>query len=146
LEHARFKDQFEYTFIVDQELENSDYELPPMMVQPFIENAIWHGLRYRSGKGALEVNFKKVGENIEITISDNGIGMTKSKELKTQHQKKQNSLGMKNIHTRLALMNEIYNAGMTVEISETFAGAENPGATVKIRIPQLKLSENSKTR
>jgi sensor histidine kinase YesM len=146
LEHARFKDQFEYTFIVDQELENSDYELPPMMVQPFIENSIWHGLRYRSGKGALEVNFKKVGENIEITISDNGIGMTKSKELKTQHQKKQNSLGMKNIHTRLALMNEIYNAGMTVEISETFAGAENPGATVKIRIPQLKLSENSKTR
>lgn len=144
LEHARFKDQFEYTFTVDQELENSDYELPPMMLQPFIENAIWHGLRYRNGKGALEVNFKKVGENIEILISDNGIGMVKSKELKTQHQKKQNSLGMKNIHTRLALMNEIYNAGMTLHIIENQPGSENVGTTVKIRIPQHRISESLK--
>jgi sensor histidine kinase YesM len=145
LEHSRFKDQFEYQFQVDSSIEHSDFEIPPMMVQPFIENAIWHGLRYRKGKGHLLVHFSKNDETVEITISDDGIGLSKSKELKTQHQKKQNSLGMKNIHTRLALMNEIYHTNMRVEMSESNPGDEFPGLKVQIYIPQHKISESNKT-
>jgi len=136
LEHARFKDQFEYSFYIDDKLLNSDFELPPMMVQPFIENAIWHGLRYRSGGGSLNIHFSAANGSIEILISDNGIGIQKSKELKTIHQKKQNSMGMKNIYTRISLMNEIYNIGMAVNISEQNPGNENPGTLVKMLVPQ----------
>jgi LytS/YehU family sensor histidine kinase len=136
LEHARFKDQFEYKFEVDEDLENAEFQLPPMMVQPYIENAIWHGLRYRPGGGKLFIHFARAADRLQITIQDDGIGISQSKELKTTHQKKQHSLGMKNIGMRMQLMNEIYDAGMAVTVRETHAGAEFPGTTVSILIPQ----------
>ena len=143
LEHSRFKDQFEYSFEVDETLDNSEFQLPPMMVQPYIENAIWHGLRYREGSGHLEVRFFPEGENLLITIADNGIGIEKSKALKTKQQKKQHSLGMKNIGTRMTLMNEIYATNMEVQFSETHPKDENPGTTVRLCIPQHQLSKSN---
>ncbi len=136
LEHARFKHQFEYRFEVDAELENAEFQVPPMIVQPYIENAIWHGLRYRAGGGKLLIHFERVAHRLQITIQDDGIGIAKSKDLKTTHQKRQHSMGMKNIGMRMQLMNEIYHAGMHVEVDQTHAGAEYPGTTVRISIPQ----------
>ncbi len=136
LEHSRFKDKFNYELNIAEELQNAGFELPPMIVQPYLENAIWHGLRYREGMGSLHISFKMEGEQLMITIIDDGIGLQKSKEIKTLNQKKQVSLGMQNIRTRLELMNEIYSSGMSISVSESFPGAENVGATVKICIPQ----------
>jgi tetratricopeptide (TPR) repeat protein len=136
LEHARFKDQFEYRFEVDEALENSEFELPPMMVQPYIENAIWHGLRYRSGGGHLFIHFLRNKNELQITIQDDGIGIAQSKAIKTAQQKRQHSMGMKNIVTRIGLMNEIYGLEMTVAFTETHPGEEHPGTTVRITIPQ----------
>lgn len=135
LEHARFKHQFEYRFEVDEALESGEFELPPMIVQPYIENAIWHGLRYRKGGGNLSVHFQLREAALVITIADNGIGIAQSKAIKTAQQKRQHSLGMKNIGTRIALMNEIYGCKMQVQVAETEPGAENPGTTVQIVIP-----------
>ena len=150
LEHSRFKDEFEYDFEVDEALENADFELPPMMVQPYLENAIWHGLRYRDGLGKLSIHFEKAQDALQIKISDNGIGIEKSKALKTKQQKKQHSLGMKNIATRIALMNEIYGLDIQVQLSETASGSEEPGTTVYLRIPQSRKhnspSTSSKTK
>ena len=146
LEHARFSEQFSYVFEVDEKLENSEFELPPMMVQRYIENAIWHGLRYRKGPGKLHIHFQELNNRLSITIADDGIGIKQSKALKTMHQKMQNSLGMKNIGTRIALMNEIYGIGMEVNISETYPESENPGTTVNILIPQSRqASANSES-
>ncbi len=136
LEHARFKDQFAYRFEVDQALEGADFALPPMIVQPYIENAIWHGLRYRPAGGHLHIHFQLRQDRLTITIADDGIGIAQSKAIKTAQQKKQHSMGMKNIGTRMALMNEIYALGMTVTLAETHPGAEHPGTTVTIVIPQ----------
>lgn len=135
LEQARFREQFEYSFEVSPELRNSEFELPPMIVQPYLENAVWHGLRYRETKGHLWVSFVLAGEDLQITIRDNGIGVKKSKEIKTRSQKKQNSLGMRNIGTRVALLNEIYQSGIRIDVSETEPQAENAGVTVNIHIP-----------
>jgi tetratricopeptide (TPR) repeat protein len=138
LEHARFRDKFEYTLWVDEELDDSDYVLPPMIIQPYLENAVWHGLRYRESKGNLSIRFEHDALGMAVIINDNGIGMSKSCSIKTQNQKKQTSLGMQNIETRVRIVNELYNAGIKINISECDPGAENPGTQVKIFIPQLK--------
>ena len=84
LEHSRFKDKFDYSIEIDENLKISEYQIPPMLLQPYIENAVWHGLRYKKEKGFLKVAFlQKNEESICIAISDNGIGRKKSKELKT---------------------------------------------------------------
>lgn len=136
LEHARFQKQFSYTFEVDDDLHHSEFELPPMIVQPYIENAIWHGLRYRKEGGHLDVRMSREGDLLVITIEDDGIGIAKSRELKTAHQRKQSSLGMKNIATRIQLMNELHGTGMAVSLAEASPGNENPGVRVRITIPQ----------
>jgi hypothetical protein len=136
LEHSRFKNIFEYNLDIPELNEFSDFEIPPMIIQPYIENAIWHGLRYRNGGGLLNIRIDAEGNALKIIIEDNGIGMKKSKELKTKNQKKQNSLGMKNIQTRVELMNEIYQRNIEISITELNPQDEYPGTHVQIIIPQ----------
>ena len=145
LEHSRFKDKFTYELVISEDLQNLGFELPPMIIQPYLENAIWHGLRYRDGLGKLNISFELLNENLIITIIDDGIGLAKSKEIKTLNQMKQASLGMQNIRTRIQLMNEIYKTDMKISISETFPGAENAGATVVIVIPQVTVMKAANT-
>lgn len=136
LEHSRFKDKFDYTFQVDDTIDTSDIELPPMIIQPFIENAVWHGLRYRNEKGLLEIGIHQKNEQLQITISDNGIGRKKSGELKTKNQKLQNSTGMQNIENRIAIMNELYKMNIKVSITDAYLDTENTGTCVEINIPK----------
>ena len=136
LEHSRFEEKFSYTFDVAESLGDSEFVLPPMILQPYLENAVWHGLRYLDDPGKLEIRFGQEGDALLVTIADNGIGLGKSKEIKTQNQKKQASLGMQNIETRVGIMNELFKSGIRIELQETETGAIHPGVTVKIFIPQ----------
>jgi len=121
LEHSRFKDKFDYELIVDEAIEQSQFLIPPMLLQPYVENAVWHGLRYKKEKGFLKVQLlKNVEEAIRIEISDNGIGREKSKELKTDYQKKQRSKGMQNIKQRIAILNEMYKDKVDVFIEDLY--------------------------
>jgi len=125
LEHFRFKDKFDYTINVDEKLKLSEFVIPPMLLQPYVENAVWHGLRYKEEKGNLTINFEHLDEeSIRISISDDGIGRKKSKELKTEHQKKQNSKGMGNIKKRITILNNMYKDKVDVEISNVFENEE----------------------
>lgn len=136
LEHARFSDKFDYTFAVDESVSSVDFELPPMLIQPYIENAVWHGLRYIEGKGRLDVNFTQVYDDLKVTISDNGIGRKKSAEIKTRNQKTQASVGTQNIENRIRIMNELYKFNIRVNVREAFPGSEQPGTHVEILIPK----------
>lgn len=119
LEHFRFQDKFDYTITVDKAINVQDYQIPPMLLQPYIENAVWHGLRYKEEKGTLDISItKKSKDEIIITIADNGIGREKSKELKTENQLKQNSKGMGNIKKRVAILNEMYKDKVDVFIGD----------------------------
>ena len=119
LEHSRFPDKFEYKVAVDQDIDVAAYEIPPMLLQPYIENAIWHGLRYKEEKGYLNIEVKqKDKDSIVIAISDNGIGRKKSAALKTMNQKKQKSKGMGNIKKRVAILNDMYKNKVDVYISD----------------------------
>lgn len=119
LEHFRFQDKFDYTITIDESINVEEFLIPPMLLQPYIENAVWHGLRYKDEKGNLSIALKKNGtDEIQIVIEDNGIGRVKSKELKTKHQKKQNSKGMGNIKKRVAILNEMYKDRVDVRIED----------------------------
>ncbi|SIS82815.1 Tetratricopeptide repeat-containing protein [Zobellia uliginosa] len=119
LEHSRFPDKFDYQLNVDKKIDVSAFEIPPMLLQPYIENAIWHGLRYKEDKGLLKIDVRPKGStSVEIVITDDGIGRKKSGQLKTQNQKKQKSKGMGNIKKRIAILNDMYKNKVDVTISD----------------------------
>ena len=119
LEHFRFKDKFDYNITVENNVDVHDFQIPPMLLQPYIENAVWHGLRYKETKGQLLINIKQLRKDeIIITITDDGIGREKSKAIKTDNQKKQNSKGMTNIKERVAILNEMYKDKVDVHIED----------------------------
>ncbi|WP_299125077.1 histidine kinase [uncultured Tenacibaculum sp.] len=119
LEHNRFKDKFEYLISVDEKIKLDTYTIPPMLLQPYIENAIWHGLRYKKEKGNLVISMNQYDEqSIVITIQDDGVGRKKSKEMKTKHQLKQKSKGMSTIQNRIAILNDMYKDRIAVSISD----------------------------
>ncbi|RMZ59143.1 histidine kinase [Chryseobacterium nematophagum] len=129
LEKTRFPDKFEYEITVDENLSMHSLQVPGMLVQPFLENAIWHGLRYRSEKGFLKLCFEKDSQNLKITIEDNGIGIEESKKQKTQHQKSREGRGMKNTLERIALLNDLYHQDIQCEITDK---KDEKGVLVKI--------------
>ncbi|NRD21241.1 histidine kinase [Winogradskyella eckloniae] len=134
LEHFRFQDKFDYTIDVDEAIDVEEFKIPPMLLQPYIENAVWHGLRYKTEKGHLNINIEpKSKDEITITIADDGIGRQRSKALKTDHQKKQNSKGMNNIKKRVAILNEMYKDKVDVTISD-FQELEDAGTEVVVTL------------
>ena len=119
MEHFRFKDKFEYTINIDKTIDIEAYQIPPMLLQPYIENAVWHGLRYKNDMGLLEISITKKQKGvIAITIADNGIGRKKSKSLKTQNQQKHNSKGLGNIKKRVSILNQMYKDKVDVYIDD----------------------------
>ena len=118
LEHSRFPDKFDYQVNIEESIDIGSFEIPPMLLQPYIENAIWHGLRYKEEKGFLKINVSQLHKDlIQIEIVDNGIGRKKSAALKTENQKKQKSKGMGNIRKRIAILNDMYKNKVDVSIS-----------------------------
>jgi LytS/YehU family sensor histidine kinase len=121
LEHSRFQDKFDYELTVDKQIDVGQFQIPPMLLQPYVENAVWHGLRYKEEKGFLKVELlRKDEESIQIIITDNGIGRKKSTELKTEYQKKKRSKGMQNIKQRIAILNEMYKDKVDVFIEDLY--------------------------
>ncbi len=134
LEHFRFKDKFDYVLNVSEDLRLSEFVIPPMLLQPYIENAVWHGLRYKEDKGLLEINFDQLdSETIKISIIDNGIGRKKSMEFKTENQKKQNSKGMGNIQKRILILNEMYKDKVDVTVENIFENGEGTKVTLILK-------------
>jgi len=134
LEHSRFSDKFDYQFDVSKELEAEQYLVPPMLIQPFIENAIWHGLRYRNDKGLLNVSVNKDKDAIKVLIQDNGIGRKKSEELKTKNQKEHASTGLKNIENRISIINQLYHTKIGLAIID-IEDEHETGTHVTLTIP-----------
>jgi len=135
LEHFRFRDKFEYQVEKNIDVNTYDLEIPPMLIQPFIENAVWHGLRYKEGKGNLKVGIDEKENHLLVTIQDDGIGRSRSKELKTTNQKKYKSTGLDNVSRRVALINEVYQKNYEIKVEDASVDNEDVGTLVTIKIP-----------
>ncbi len=118
LEKQRFPDQFNFNIELDESLDTDAVEIPNMIIQPQLENAIWHGLRYKEAKGNLNLRFRRSGEKLHIEIEDDGIGIAQSKALKTLNQKAHTSRGMHNTHERVVLLNELYKKQISIQITQ----------------------------
>lgn len=135
LEHLRFQDKFDYEITVDKNLDTEMTFVPNMLIQPHLENAIWHGLRYRETKGLLQLRFGIKNNKISVLIDDDGIGLTKSAELKTRNQKVHQSRGLTNTKERISLLNELYKSNIAFSITEKNSGTT--GTLVEITFPIL---------
>jgi len=133
LEHSRFSDKFDYEIDVDNKIDIAAFQIPPMLLQPYIENAIWHGLRYKEEKGFLKIKVRQVtNDMLEICIEDTGIGRKKSAALKTANQKKQKSKGMGNIKKRIQILNDMYKNRVDVSISDL--NTDQTGTRVSLKL------------
>lgn len=122
LEKTRFADKFDYEIEVDESLNTQNLKVPGMLIQPFLENAVWHGLRYRTDKGFLSLKFTKNNDLLKITIKDNGIGIEESKKQKTEHQKTREGRGMKNTLERIRLLNDLYKKNIVCTVKDSENG------------------------
>ncbi len=131
VENMRFKENIMYTFITDDSLSASSVHIPVMMLQPFVENAIWHGLLNKSGDKIITVSFS-VCENkyLYCIIEDNGIGRKTGKS--NLSGKKSLAIGF--ILQRLELLNKIHDLNCSLIIEDK---PLNRGTIVKITLPIL---------
>lgn len=134
LEHYRFRSKFDYEIKVDENVNAEAIQIPPMLIQPYIENAVWHGLRYKTEKGKLLLHFYRQNGNLVAEISDDGVGRQRSAELKTENQKKHHSTGLKNIEERLAIINKVYQSDYRVHIEDR----EIEGTRVTVHLPVME--------
>ncbi len=134
LEHSRFADKFDYTIELDPSIDVEAFQIPPMLLQPYIENAIWHGLRYKEEKGFLRIHLNSLDQDtLKIEIIDNGIGRAKSARLKTNNQKKQKSKGMGNIKKRIGILNEMHRNKIAVEVTDYQKDGSGTVVSLKLR-------------
>lgn len=113
LEALRFQDKFDYRLEVDDALDLYHTPVPNMLLQPFVENAIWHGLRYKDTKGLLEISIMQTGDRLTAVVKDDGIGVAASQRIKTRNQQTYKSRGIKNTQERIATLNKLYGCDIT---------------------------------
>ena len=138
LEQQRFNQKFDYSIHINPDIEASDHWIPNMILQPHLENSIWHGIRYIETKGEISISISKTKDYLLIQIEDNGIGVEKSKKLKTTHQKQITGRGSSNVKERIQILNELYNYDIHLEEKEK-SKINLSGMIYKLRIP-LKLN------
>jgi ligand-binding sensor domain-containing protein/two-component sensor histidine kinase len=139
MESMRFKNKFRYTINVDETLDKESIVMPPMLIQPYVENAIWHGLMTKSNgeEAKVELGIHKQDDNLLCIISDNGIGRKRAAELKEKkvinHKR---SMGMQITQDRMEIINKLYNLNTSVRIfdMENEKG-EATGTRVELTIP-----------
>jgi len=139
LEKMRFDESFDFEFKISSEINTSHVKIPSMLLQPFVENAIWHGLMHKDGYKKLSIEVLQEKEKlIKISIEDNGIGRRQAKEIK-KTDSEHKSYGIKITQKRIELMNKKFNIGdqsSKIEIHDIEDSKENiTGTIVNVFIP-----------
>ncbi|MHC1776792.1 MAG: two-component regulator propeller domain-containing protein [Lentimicrobium sp.] len=138
LESLRFQQKFEYNLVVDLSIDSSACFIPAFLIQPFVENAIWHGIMGLEVTGRIDIEFQKDLNKITCIVEDNGIGRQRSMELKTPVQKAKQSYGIALVVSRLELLNNLYNIDMKIQFVDLFAENGQPSGTrVIIQLPMI---------
>jgi sensor histidine kinase YesM len=106
IERLRFDNKFDYEVVVDPKIDEEFMEIPPMIIQPFVENAILHGLIHSAEEGHISVNLILRSNYIFCTIEDNGVGREKAQKIKDESGIKRKSRGMLITRERLEVLNK----------------------------------------
>jgi sensor histidine kinase YesM len=136
LESLRFEHKFEYKIIVDNDVDTTILKLPPLIIQPYAENAIWHGLMHKKEKGHLEIEIYHQEKILFCKITDDGIGRKKAAELKSKSSLTHKSMGMHVTANRIQVLQEQNQENTSISINDLLLPDGSPGGTeVLIQIP-----------
>ena len=137
LEAMRFKDKVKYQINVAPEIDQQYIDIPPLLLQPYVENAIWHGLMHKKNGGNIRVDVSLLTEHcLQIEITDDGIGRELAAEYKSKSATRQKSFGLKMTSERIDIINQVYKINADVQISDMKDGMNNSmGTKVIIKIP-----------
>jgi sensor histidine kinase YesM len=134
LERLRCEEKFNFKIKCDDELDADDIQVPPMLLQPFVENAIWHGLTHKESEGHLLINIKQENSTLVCIIADDGVGRKRSAELKNKSGHK--SMGMKITESRIAMIKKMSGENKSIEIRDLVdADGNAAGTEVILKIP-----------
>jgi tetratricopeptide (TPR) repeat protein len=137
MEKLRFKDAFDYIIVQDEEIDASDIHIPPLLLQPFVENAVWHGLMHKTERGLLTVSLHPDNDILCCIIQDNGIGREKARTLKSKSAQKHKSMGLQITAERLTLLTGNGSPGHFFDIEDLYDEEGRPAGTkvvLKIRV------------
>jgi LytS/YehU family sensor histidine kinase len=121
--------KFTYQIKVDEDIDIENTLVPPLLLQPFVENSIWHGISKKEGVGNILVHIKKEGEMINCVVEDDGIGRKLAAE-KSDFAKSKKSLGMKITKARIDILNKVKNATAAVQLYDLAQGTR-----VEVKLP-----------
>jgi LytS/YehU family sensor histidine kinase len=134
LEQLRFHNKFEFSITSSQRVE-FNMGLPPLLIQPFVENAILHGIVPKDGDGKIEVNFDVIDRQLVCTIIDNGIGLSKSVELKENSVTAHKSMALEITKKRLEIMESTTSKSAQIAITELENINGQTGTKVTLQLP-----------
>jgi len=136
LESLRFEESFDYEIKVDEEVNTFEYKIPALLIQPYVENSIRHGLLHKNGKGLLLVRLTQQEDSLFLIIEDNGIGRKKADEIKMNQGAIQQSLGSKITQDRIDILNSLYSNEIDIQYVDLEDDKGNAqGTRVEIRLP-----------
>jgi ligand-binding sensor domain-containing protein/two-component sensor histidine kinase len=135
LEQMRFEKKFEYQIEINKNIDVNYDKIPSMLIQPYIENAIIHGLLPKQGNGKLHIEMNKKDQTIHCVITDNGIGRKQSEEFKKNRVHQHKSMGMNITKERLEILNASLNSNISVEIIDLYEDGKAAGTKVNLIIP-----------
>ena len=139
IESIRFSEKIHYDVIIDKNIDVERIKIPSLILQPFIENAIWHGLSNKEGDKHLKINISsKVPGSIQFEIVDNGIGREKAQEIKEKKVSKQKSIGLKLTRERLDNFAKNLGKGIIMEFEDMFDNLGQPLGTKAIIVIPVK--------
>ncbi len=119
LEKLRFKEKMDYLIEVDPAINDEMYIIPPMLIQPFVENSMRHGLRHKvEGKGYIHITFLKRNNRLAVTVEDNGIGRKQAGTFKTREHIEYQSKGMSLTADRIRIMNAKYKDNILIDVTD----------------------------
>lgn len=118
IERLRFNDNFEFEIKVDPSIDDSFLEIPPMLLQPYVENAVIHGLMHKAGNGYLRIDISQNDDNLLVLIEDNGVGREKAEQIKQDSGIERKSKGMLITGERLDILNQYTQDTYAVQITD----------------------------
>jgi tetratricopeptide (TPR) repeat protein len=125
MEVLRFKNAFDYQISIDNGIDTDDIRIPPLLLQPFVENAIWHGLMHKEERGLLSISMVVEDDTLVCFIRDNGIGRKRAAQLKSKSAEKHKSMGLQITAERLALLTGTGEAGHFFRIEDLYDAEGN---------------------
>ena len=136
LEQLRFENHFYYRIDVDDCIDTDSIQVPPLLLQPYVENAIWHGLMHKKAEGNIDILIEKENDQLLFKIIDDGIGREKASIYKSKYDSNKKSLGMSITKDRIGLLNNLYQIKATSKIVDLYDEHNNSkGTMVEISIP-----------